>query len=113
MPVGEPKGHILFQKVTFSYPMRRDIPVLKGLNLDIPEATVTAIVGPSGSGKSTIASILLRLYEPDSGIIFLDGVSIDQISASWIRKHIGYVSQVNSNGIICIRSYQKIFIENY
>ncbi|KAK6645419.1 hypothetical protein RUM43_001696 [Polyplax serrata] len=93
IPSHDPRGTISFRDVTFSYPTRKDTPVLMSLSLDIPEATVTAIVGPSGSGKSTIASILLRLYDPDAGKITLDGVSIDELSPNWIRKQIGYVSQ--------------------
>lgn len=94
IPEKDLKGFIAFRNVTFSYPTRKGDPVLKNLTLDIPEATITAIVGHSGSGKSTIASLLLRLYDPDDGKIFLDGMNIQDVCPDWLRKHIGYVSQV-------------------
>ena len=61
------RGQLEFQNVTFSYPTRTDAPILQDLTLSVPAGTVMAVVGPSGSGKSTLVSLLLRLYDPDSG----------------------------------------------
>ncbi|KAL0608809.1 ATP-binding cassette sub-family B member 10, mitochondrial [Plecturocebus cupreus] len=55
--------------------------------------SVTALVGPSGSGKSTVLSLLLRLYDPVSGTISLDGHDIRQLNPVWLRSKIGTVSQ--------------------
>lgn len=57
-------GHIEFQNVSFSYPSRPHIPILKGISFDVPANKVTALVGASGSGKSTVISLLERWYEP-------------------------------------------------
>nr|MBP6686282.1 ATP-binding cassette domain-containing protein [Lacibacter sp.] len=63
-PKHELKGNVRFQDVAFSYPGRKDVPVLKGLSLNASNGEQIAIVGPSGAGKSTIASLLLHFYEP-------------------------------------------------
>jgi len=93
IPSQIPSGHIEFNNVTFAYPTREDVPTLKSLNLSIPPNSVVAIVGGSGSGKSTLGSLLLRLYEPDSGNITLDGTDIRQLDPSFLRRYIGTVSQ--------------------
>lgn len=79
--------------VTFYFPSRSNLTILKNVTLNIEPNTVTAIVGRSGSGKSTIASLLLRLYEPQSGGIFLDGVDIRELNLHWLRNNISAVSQ--------------------
>lgn len=61
------KGALEFHNVSFAYPTRMDFPVFQNLNLSVPAGTVMAVVGSSGSGKSTLVSLLLRLYDPDSG----------------------------------------------
>lgn len=61
------KGALEFCNVTFAYPTRKDIPVFQNLSLSVPGGSVMAVVGSSGSGKSTLVSLLLRLYDPDSG----------------------------------------------
>ncbi|PNF42848.1 ATP-binding cassette sub-family B member 10, mitochondrial [Cryptotermes secundus] len=93
VPAKMPAGHITFQNVSFTYPSRPGIRVIHNLTLDIPEASVTAVVGASGSGKSTLAALLLRLYDPDSGTILLDGEPVGQLDPFWLRSHIGSVSQ--------------------
>eukprot|EP00090_Calanus_glacialis_P009658 TRINITY_DN18055_c0_g1_i1.p1 TRINITY_DN18055_c0_g1~~TRINITY_DN18055_c0_g1_i1.p1 ORF type:complete len:674 (-),score=163.89 TRINITY_DN18055_c0_g1_i1:131-2065(-) len=93
IPSQTPSGHIEFNNVTFAYPTREDVPTLKSLNLSIPPNSVVAVVGGSGSGKSTLGSLLLRLYEPDSGNITLDGTDIRELDPSYLRKYIGTVSQ--------------------
>jgi ABC-type multidrug transport system fused ATPase/permease subunit len=90
-----PAGHITFQNVSFTYPSRPGIRVIHNLTLDIPEASVTAVVGASGSGKSTLAALLLRLYNPDSGTVLLDGQPVGELDPYWLRSHIGSVSQVS------------------
>ena len=92
-PSSPPKGHVKFDGVSFSYPTRPDIAILNDLSMEIPSNSVVAVVGGSGSGKSTLGSLLLRLYHPDKGTITLDGVNIQDLDPSFLRKFIGTVSQ--------------------
>ena len=67
--------------------------VLRGVSLDVPAGTTTAIIGPSGSGKSTLLRSLNRLYEPDRGDILLDGRSVLNDDPDALRQRIGMVFQ--------------------
>ncbi|MBU9763020.1 amino acid ABC transporter ATP-binding protein [Mycobacterium sp. TNTM28] len=67
--------------------------VLRGVDLDVPAGTTTAIIGPSGSGKSTLLRTLNRLYEPDRGDILLDGRSVLTDNPDQLRQRIGMVFQ--------------------
>jgi subfamily B ATP-binding cassette protein MsbA len=84
-------GAVEYRSVEFSYV--EDQPVITGLNLSLEPGKVTAIVGPSGSGKTTLASLLYRFYQPQSGTIKVDGISIDRIRRESLRTHIGIVPQ--------------------
>lgn len=86
-------GHIQFANVSFHYPARCMMPVLEHINFSIEANQVIAIVGLSGSGKSTILNLLLRLYEPSSGQIYIDGFPLKELDIRWLRQNIGYVSQ--------------------
>ncbi|XP_057529243.1 ABC transporter B family member 26, chloroplastic [Amaranthus tricolor] len=86
-------GHIDFVNVSFFYPTRSEVPVLQDINISMHPNEVIAIVGLSGSGKSTIVNLLLRLYEPTSGEILIDGFSLRKLDAQWFRERIGYVGQ--------------------
>jgi len=80
------KGEIRFEEVTFSHDPRRP-PSLDHVGFTIRKGAVTALSGPSGSGKSTIINLLLRLYEPDSGRILVDGVDLLSIKrSSWLER---------------------------
>lgn len=83
----------MFKDVSFSFPTRPNAQILRNANLKINSNSVTAIVGRSGSGKSTITSLLLRLYDPQSGGIYLDGVNIKDLNPKWLRSYIGAVNQ--------------------
>lgn len=61
------QGALEFRNVHFTYPARPEVSVFQDFSLSIPSGSVTALVGPSGSGKSTVVSLLLRLYDPNSG----------------------------------------------
>ncbi|XP_059533681.1 ATP-binding cassette sub-family B member 10, mitochondrial [Myotis daubentonii] len=87
------QGALEFKNVYFTYPARPEVPIFQDFSLSIPSGSVTALVGPSGSGKSTVVSLLLRLYDPLSGTISLDGRDIRQLNPVWLRSKIGTVSQ--------------------
>jgi ATP-binding cassette subfamily B protein len=83
---------LVFKDITFRY--RPEGPdVLSDINLSIPTGKTVAIVGQTGSGKSTIARLLVRLYEPQSGSITIDGKAWDQIPVDQLRSGIAYVDQ--------------------
>ncbi|CAH1407111.1 unnamed protein product [Nezara viridula] len=86
-------GNIVFQDITFSYPTRDKMQVLKKMNLKIDEGMTVALVGDSGSGKSTIVSLLERFYLPNEGKILIDGHDINDINVRYLRSQMGLVSQ--------------------
>ncbi|UJR34425.1 hypothetical protein I4U23_021832 [Adineta vaga] len=86
-------GDIQFDNVNLAYISRKDVTVLKNLNFIARSNQRTALVGSSGSGKSTCMSLLLRLYEPSSGRITIDGRPITDFTIKQLRKSIGVVSQ--------------------
>jgi ABC-type multidrug transport system fused ATPase/permease subunit len=86
-------GEITIGDVQFSYPTRPDYQVFKNLNIKIAQGESVALVGRSGSGKSTIAALIQRLYDPLQGHIAIDDVDIRGLSANWLRRQIGTVSQ--------------------
>ncbi|KAL8527119.1 hypothetical protein ACS0TY_005115 [Phlomoides rotata] len=87
------KGEIELKHVSFKYPTRPDIQVLRDLNLTIRSGKTVALVGESGSGKSTVISLLQRFYNPESGHITIDGVEIHKFQLKWLRLQMGLVSQ--------------------
>lgn len=86
------KGQVEFRDVWFKYE-GADKYALKNINLQIPPGTVVSLVGPSGSGKSTLVNLLLRLYEPTKGDIFIDGNNLKDIKLTSLRDNIGIVPQ--------------------
>lgn len=86
------KGRIRFNDIHFTYP-DTNIEALKGVSFEIEAGKSLAIIGRTGSGKSTIASLLSRMYDPTSGEIFFDDVSLKQLNLNSLRRAIGYVPQ--------------------
>jgi len=84
-------GDIVLNKVSFAYP--GFAPVLRDINLTIPNNKTTAIVGESGSGKTTLLKLLLKFYTLDNGKIEIGGVDLNNIPASLLRNHVGVVFQ--------------------
>ena len=90
--VAVPSGaEIIFDRVNFAYVPGQ--PVLRDLSLTIPRGQRLALVGPSGAGKSTLAQLLLRLYDPQSGVVRLGGIDLRRFEASDLRKAFGVVPQ--------------------
>lgn len=81
---------IAFEDVTFGYDGK---PVLARVTLDIPRGTVCGITGPSGSGKSTLFALLLRLYEPATGRVLIDGVDLKELQVTELRREFSIVTQ--------------------
>jgi len=84
--------HIVFDNVCFSYP-KTDKSVLKGATFEILPGERVALVGENGAGKSTIVKLLCGLYRPNSGNIYINGVSISQFSAPQLQKIFSVVFQ--------------------
>ena len=86
-------GKIVMDSVKFSYPSRSEVVVLDDLNVVINPGQITALVGESGGGKSTIVQLILRFYDPNEGIVSIDGIDLKQYDLKWLHSKIGYVSQ--------------------
>lgn len=93
VPKIELKGKVSFNNVSFSYPQRPDIKVLKGLSFDASKGQTIALVGASGAGKSTISNLLMGYYKPSDGQIIFDKKAIEDYDISALRQNIGVVPQ--------------------
>ena len=87
------KAAIQFKNVTFTYVGAGNEPVLKNINLHIPQVKITAIVETSGSGKTTLLKLLLKFYAPQSGEILVGNTPFDSIGANYWRTKCGTVMQ--------------------
>ncbi len=85
------KGQIVFDSVSFSYDRKQ--PVLRDINLEVKPDSKIALVGESGEGKTTLTNLLMRLYEPESGTISIDGHIITEVTQKSLRESIGVVFQ--------------------
>jgi ATP-binding cassette subfamily B protein len=93
MPVPLDLPKITFHNVSFRYPGTEKF-ALRDLDLVIPGGKTVAIVGPNGSGKSTILKLLCRFYDPESGAVALDGISLPEFSREQLRERISALFQV-------------------
>jgi ATP-binding cassette subfamily B protein len=87
------RGDVAFEEVTFRYPSRPDLPVLRGVTLHARAGEKIALVGPSGAGKSTIVALLLRFYEPNTGRIRLDDKPAAEFALETVRANMAIVPQ--------------------
>jgi ATP-binding cassette, subfamily B, bacterial len=87
------KGDIRFKNVSFSYPTRLDMPVLKDVSFDVLAGHRIALVGASGSGKSTIAKLIMHFYEVSGGEILIDNKPIGSYDITKLRNRIAVVPQ--------------------
>ena len=83
---------IRFRDVGFAY-AGASAPALEGFSLEVAKGETVALVGASGSGKTTVARLLLRLYDPQSGSVEVDGMDVRKLASGNLRRHIGFVTQ--------------------
>lgn len=88
-----PLGSVVFENVVFRYPGRLDQAALNGLSFHVRPGERVALVGPSGGGKSTVLRLLLRFYDPESGVIRVDGVDLREADPAEVRARLALVAQ--------------------
>ncbi len=85
-------GTLVFDKISLTY-QGAEKSVLKDISFTVEPGKTVALVGRSGSGKSSLVNLLPRIYEPDSGLISIDGIPVSELSLSSLRQQIAYVGQ--------------------
>jgi ATP-binding cassette subfamily B protein len=90
-PIGNPRGEIAFERVSLRHD--RDNVVLDDVSFQIAAGSICAIVGPSGAGKSTIADLILRLFDPQAGVVMLDGRDVRDLRLGDLRRAVALVDQ--------------------
>jgi ATP-binding cassette subfamily B protein len=94
VPLRQPvRGDIRFEDVRFRYPTRPETAALDGVSFHVRPGETVALVGPSGAGKSTILQLILRFYDPDEGVIRLDGIDLRDLARADLRRQIALVPQ--------------------
>ncbi len=88
-----PRGEVAFEAVRFTYPGRFEPPALDGFTLSVRRGERVALVGPSGAGKSTVLRMLLRFYDPDEGVVRIDGVDLRAADPREVRARMALVAQ--------------------
>lgn len=81
------------RKVTFAYPSRPEVTVLREFNLKVKGGNMVALVGGSGSGKSTVIWLIQRFYDPNQGKVLMGGIDIRKMNVKWLRRQIALVGQ--------------------
>jgi ATP-binding cassette subfamily B protein len=90
--VGSFEGHVVMKNLTFTYPTGSR-PALENIDFEVKPGSKIAIVGTTGSGKSTMAKLIARLYPVEDGMLFIDGVDINNLRPETIRDNVAYVPQ--------------------
>ncbi len=86
-------GALGFEHVQFRYPARPDTSALADFSLEVRPGETVALVGPSGAGKTTVLQMVLRFYDPESGLVRLDGVDVARVDPKDLRQRVGIVPQ--------------------
>jgi ATP-binding cassette subfamily B protein len=87
------RGEVAFENVRFAYAANPDLPALDGVSFHVRPGEKVAIVGPSGAGKSTVFHLILRFYDPSSGLVRFDGVPVAEADPKALRSRIALVPQ--------------------
>ncbi|MBU2556857.1 MAG: ATP-binding cassette domain-containing protein [Bacteroidetes bacterium] len=87
------KGNLRFDSVSFAYPSRPELEVLKGIDFEVKTGQKIALVGASGAGKTTITSLIFRFYDPNLGEVLLDNIPANELSLNCLRKQMAIVPQ--------------------
>ncbi|MBS0222009.1 MAG: ATP-binding cassette domain-containing protein [Proteobacteria bacterium] len=87
------RGAIAFDEVSFCYPTRPETRALNRFDLTVAPGETVAIVGPSGAGKTTVFNLLLRFYDPETGVVRVDGVDIRELKLQELRRNLAIVPQ--------------------
>lgn len=88
-----PRGEIALEAVQFRYPSRPETPALDRFSLTVASGERIALVGPSGAGKSTVFQLLMRFYDPEAGVVRIDGVDARTADPRAVRARFAVVSQ--------------------
>ncbi|MFL5128034.1 MAG: ATP-binding cassette domain-containing protein, partial [Microvirga sp.] len=88
-----PIGAVTFADVHFAYPTRTEHAALHGLSFRLRPGERVALVGPSGAGKTTVLQLLLRFYDPLSGLVLVDGIPITDVDPAELRRRMALVPQ--------------------
>ncbi len=87
------RGQLSFERVNFHYPTRPEVLALDDFTLKVSPGETVAVVGPSGAGKSTLFQLAQRFYDPDGGVLRMDGVALTSADPAEIRGRMAYVPQ--------------------
>ncbi len=88
-----PRGTVAFEHVRFHYPSRRETAALDDFTLEVASGENVALVGPSGAGKTTVFQLLLRFYDPQQGVVRIDGVDVRSADPREVRSRLAVVPQ--------------------
>lgn len=91
LPENDVDGEIIFKNVCFEY--EKDYPVLENITFTCNHGNVIALLGSTGSGKTSLVNLLPRFYDPNEGVITLDGVDLTRYPRKYLRSQIGIVEQ--------------------
>ena len=85
-------GRVELRDVTLNYEGAAEVPALEGIDLSVEAGKTVALVGPSGAGKTSLVALIARLYDPDEGIVLVDGAEVREVEVASLRSEIAFVA---------------------